>query len=135
MVGEYNFRTTGSEDFKWIIYDAGTYRITVNTLTETMKAVKLNNNAKQNGTDQSTTAIGCVKEPSLVKVACSRGAVYVKSAVGEVAVSVYTIDGKRMASVPVVMDGIVAEGLSKGIYVVKLIGNMVCLSRKVVMDE
>lgn len=135
LVGEYNFRTTGSEDFKWIIYDAGTYRITVNTLTETMKAVKLNNNAKQNGTDQSTTAIGCVKEPSLVKVACSRGAVYVKSAVGEVAVSVYTIDGKHMASVPVVMDGIVAEGLSKGIYVVKLIGNMVCLSRKVVMDE
>ena len=46
-----------------------------------------------------------------------------------------TIDGKHMASVPVVMDGIVAEGLSKGIYVVKLIGNMVCLSRKVVMDE
>lgn len=71
----------------------------------------------------------------MVKVACSRGAVYVKSTVGEVAVSVYTIDGKRMASVPVVMDGIVAEGLSKGIYVVKLIGNTVCLSRKVVMDE
>ena len=51
------------------------------------------------------------------------------------AVSVYTIDGKRMASVPVVMDGIVAEGLSKGIYVVKLLGNTICLSRKVVMDE
>lgn len=66
---------------------------------------------------------------------CALFAVYVKSAVGEVAVSVYTIDGKRMASVPVVMDGIVAEGLSKGIYVVKLIGNTVCLSRKVVMDE
>ncbi len=66
---------------------------------------------------------------------CALFAVYVKSAVGEVAVSVYTIDCKRMASVPVVMDGIVAEGLSKGIYVVKLIGNTVCLSRKVVMDE
>lgn len=135
LVGEYNFRTTGSDDFKWIIYDAGMYRVAVNTLAETMKAVKLSNDAKQNGANQSTTAIGSVKEPSLVKVACSRGAVYVKSAVGEVAVSVYTIDGKRMASVPVVMDGIVAEGLSKGIYVVKLIGNTVCLSRKVVMDE
>lgn len=100
-----------------------------------MKAEKLSNEAKLNGADQSTTVIGSVKEPSLVKVACSRGAVYVKSAVGEVAVSVYTIDGKRMASVPVVMDGIVAEGLSKGIYVVKLLGNTVCLSRKVVMNE
>lgn len=111
------------------------YRVAVNTLAETMKAVKLSNDAKLNGANQSTTAIGSVKEPSLVKVACSRGAVYVKSAVGEVAVSVYTIDGKHMASVPVVMDGIVAEGLFKGIYVVKLIGNTVCLSRKVVMDE
>ncbi len=32
LVGEYNFRTTGSEDFKWIIYDAGTYRITVDNI-------------------------------------------------------------------------------------------------------
>ena len=134
LVGECNFRTTGSDDFKWIVYDAGMYRVTVNTLAETMKAMKLSNNAKQNGTDRSTTAISCVEEPSLFKVACSRGAVYVKSTVEEVAVSVYTIDGKRIAFTPDVMECIVVKGLSKGIYVVKAIGNTACLSRKVVMD-
>ena len=135
LVGECNFRTTGSDDFKWIIYDAGMYRVTVNTLAETMKATKLSNDAKLNGTDQTITAIGSVEEPSMVKVACSHGAVYVKSAVGEVSVSVYTIDGKGIASAPVVKNGIVAEGLSKGIYVIKVIGDTSCLSRKVVMDD
>ena len=47
LVGEGNFRSSGGDDVKWEISEAGNYRITINTATETIRGELLGSNAKE----------------------------------------------------------------------------------------
>lgn len=116
LLGEGNFRSSGGDDVKWQIYQAGNYRITVNTAKETIRGELLGNGAKG---QNATTGIGKAEKDVSVQVVGYNGTLYVKSSETPVDVTVFTIEGKRIANCSGVTEGIVAEGLTRGVYVVK----------------
>ncbi len=131
LVGEENFRSSGGEDVKWEISEAGNYRITINTATETIRGELLGNNAKG---QNSVTGVGKIEKNSSVRIVCDKGTVYIKSMEEPVSVSICSIDGKQVASCPNIQEGAVAEGLTKGVYIVKAIGSVVCNSKKIMIE-
>lgn len=126
LLGEGSFRSFGGDDWKWNIYQAGTFRITVNTAKETIRGELLCNGAKW---QNATTEIRETKTHSSVQVIGYNGILYVKSSGTPVDVAVFTLEGKRIVNCLGIQEGVVAEGLAKGIYVVKTVGTV----RKIMM--
>lgn len=131
LVGEGNFRSSGGDDVKWEISEAGNYRITVNTAKEIIHGELLSNNAKEQNT---VTGVGKIEQNSSIRIGCSKGKVYVGAAEEPVDISVCSIDGKQVASCANIQEGIVTEGLAKGVYIVKAIGTRTFCSKKIIMD-
>lgn len=127
LLGEGYFRSSGGDDIKWQIYQAGTYRITVNTAEETIRGEFLSNGAKE---QNATTGIGKTENNVSVQVVGYNGRLYVKASEIPIDVAVFTIEGKRIANCSGIKEGIVAEGLPKGVYVVKAAGT----AKKIMMN-
>lgn len=127
LLGEGNFRSSGGDDLKWDISEAGNYRITVNTAKETIRGELLDNEAKG---QNATTEIVKTEKSSSVQVVGNKGVLYVKSAETPIDVTVFTVDGKRISDCSDIKEGIVAEGLEKGVYVVKTVGTV----KKIMMN-
>lgn len=131
LVGEGNFRSSGGDDVKWEISEAGNYRITINTATETIRGELLGSNAKELN---AVTEVRKVEQDASVQIVCGKGTIYVKSTEKPVTISVCSIDGKQIASYSNIQEGVVAEGLAKGVYIVKTVGARTSCPKKIMID-
>ena len=109
----------------------GNYRITINTATETIRGELLGSNAKELN---AVTEVRKVEQDASVQIVCGKGTIYVKSTEKPVTISVCSIDGKQIASYSNIQEGVVAEGLAKGVYFVKTVGARTSCPKKIMID-
>lgn len=132
--GTTQIRTTDGEDSKWTISRSGTYRIAVNTRTETMTVEYLS--ASQQAPDINGNAgVESAKTDDTdgVVLSCAAGSVELVYSPVPVDVKVVNMAGSVVALRNGLTKGIVAGDLTSGVYLVSVNGEAVSKSYKIII--
>lgn len=133
--GESGARVTGGPDWKWKISKNGKYRLTLNTKTEVLKCEYLEpveQTADENA--GSVTVEHSIERAASVAVYTDANTIMVRSN-EPVDVNVYALNGSIIAKATYVKDGIVASGLTAGIYVINTKGKSVNETKKIMVSN
>lgn len=128
--GTLPIRTTAGEDSKWTIAKDGKYRMTVNTKKETISVEYLTTEQTISDNIDNTANVSIETDDSL-RLSLDNNKVELTYTPEPVEVSVVSIAGNIIAQKSGITEGIVADNLAMGVYLILVKGDSLNKSYKV----
>lgn len=123
-------RTSGGDDTKWVIKKDGKYRFTVNTKDEIL-FVEFLSAEQMNADNNSNAAIETPLTDTDVTISCANGKIKLVHSPEPVSVSVVNLTGILVAQKPGITEGLIADNLPSGVYLIMVKGATVNKTYKV----